>query len=100
MINSHNVCNLSFYWFSEQQLNKWLSEFQLEQFYLQQREDRIKKLLEGMAIEERAAVDRLVDKHAQEMLFLIEEKVCCLYSFNVEKNNGCQTVLIKHQPKQ
>jgi hypothetical protein len=48
---------------------------QFERIYKKQREERMKNLLDKMAFEEQAAISRLIDKHAQEMLLLIQEKV-------------------------
>ena len=47
----------------------------MERIYRKQREDRMKSLMDKMAIDEQAAISRLIDKHAQEMLLLIQEKV-------------------------
>jgi len=51
---------------------------QLEQYYKDRREEEIKHLLEKMAVEEQAAITRLIDKHSQEMLLMIQEKVYTL----------------------
>ena len=52
---------------------------QIEQYYKEQREQKIKELLDKMHFEEQEAVTRLTEKHAQEMLLMIEERVgkCC-----------------------
>jgi len=53
---------------------------QLEQYFQDQREEKVKTLLEKMAVEEQAAITRLIEKHSQEMLLMIQEKVlsvCC-----------------------
>jgi hypothetical protein len=49
---------------------------QFERIYKKQREERMKNLLDKMATEEQAAISRLIDRHAQEMLLLIQEKAC------------------------
>jgi len=48
---------------------------QLEKYFKDRREEEIKSLLEKMAVEEQAAITRLIDKHSQEMLYMIQEKV-------------------------
>ena len=47
----------------------------MEQYFATQREERAKRLLQRLASDEQAAVTRMIEKHAQEMLFMIEEKV-------------------------
>jgi len=47
----------------------------LEQYFTDKREEEIKHLLEKMAVEEQAAITRLIEKHSQEMLLMIQEKV-------------------------
>jgi len=47
----------------------------VEKYFATQREERIKRLLHRLASDEQAAVTRMIEKHAQEMLFMIEEKV-------------------------
>jgi len=47
----------------------------LEQYFKDRREEEIKNLLEKMAVDEQAAITRLIEKHSQEMLHMIQEKV-------------------------
>jgi len=47
----------------------------LEQYFTERREEEIRSLLEKMAVEEQAAITRLIEKHSQEMLLMIQEKV-------------------------
>lgn len=46
----------------------------IEQYYKEQRERKIKELLDKMHFEEQEAVTRLTEKHAQEMLLMIEQR--------------------------
>ena len=60
----------------------------MEQYFLDRREQEIKNLLEKMAVEEQAAITRLIDKHSQEMLLMIQEKVysilaCLIVTFTI-----------------
>ena len=48
---------------------------QVEAYFTHQREQRLTSLLQSLALEEQAAVTRMVEKHAQEMLALIAKKV-------------------------
>jgi len=50
----------------------------LEKYFKDRREEEIKSLLEKMAADEQAAITRLIEKHSQEMLLMIQEKVCSL----------------------
>ena len=51
---------------------------QLEQYYKEHKETKMKDLLDKLHLEEQEAVARLTHKHAQEMLFMIERKVMTL----------------------
>jgi hypothetical protein len=48
---------------------------QIEQFYKVKVEERMQLLLAKLAAEEQAAVSRMIEKHSQEMLQLIANKV-------------------------
>ncbi|KAJ8312555.1 hypothetical protein KUTeg_009928, partial [Tegillarca granosa] len=47
----------------------------LEQHYKRKREERLKHLIEKLTAEEKARVAKLIEKHSQEMLLMIAEKL-------------------------
>ena len=49
--------------------------FQVEIYYRKRHQEQLKALLQQLAAEEQAAVSRMIEKHSNEMLQLIEEKV-------------------------
>jgi len=57
----------------------WYMSTQLEQYFTERREEEIKSLLDRMAVEEQAAITRLIEKHSQEMLLMIQEKVYSVF---------------------
>lgn len=64
-------------WFEEQRtsdLEKSVGIKKVEQYYREQKESKVKYLLDKLHLEEQEAVARLTHKHAQEMLFMIEQK--------------------------
>ena len=48
---------------------------QLDEYFRSERERRVQQLKQRLAAEEEAAVARMVEKHSQEMLRLISDKV-------------------------
>ena len=48
---------------------------QLDEYFKSERERRVRELKQRLAAEEEAAVTRMVEKHSQEMLRLISDKV-------------------------
>ena len=49
--------------------------FQVEVYYRKRHQQQLKALLQRLAAEETAAVSRMIEKHSNEMLLLIQEKV-------------------------
>lgn len=47
----------------------------LEQHYKRKREERLRHLIEKLTAEEKARVAKLIEKHSQEMLLMIAEKL-------------------------
>ncbi len=57
--------------------------FQVDQYYLSQRSERMRLLQQRLAVEEQSAVARMIEKHSEEMLELIADlvkshKICLL----------------------
>ena len=62
----------------------------MEVYYRKRHQEQLKALLQQLAVEEQAAASRMIEKHSNEMLQLIEEKVVKYFVI-------CQVVYISQE---
>ena len=74
----------------------------IEEIYKRKREEKLKYLLEKLSEEEKIRVSQLIEKHSQEMLFLIAEKLCLsevivlqTYMYNIMSRFSQNSLILK-----
>ena len=78
----------------KEKINIHQEKERLEVMYRKKKEERMKNLIGRLSLEEKGQVTKLIEKHSQEMLLLIAEKLNAMVQVITRRRVRCCTIFL------